>query len=79
MVVFVPCKNEADSIENEAARVLTTFPPPIITLWELSVAMETRVMIRSGRKPKAACSPNPVMHQIKFDCDQPNGCGDILV
>ena len=26
---------------------------PIITLWELSVAMETRVLIRSGPKPNA--------------------------
>ena len=27
---------------------------PIITLWELFVAMETRVSIRSGQKPIAA-------------------------
>ena len=30
---------------------------PIITLWELSVAMETRVLIRSGPKPNAANPP----------------------
>ena len=30
---------------------------PIITLWELSVAMETRVPIRSGQKPIAAFPP----------------------
>ena len=30
---------------------------PIITLWELSVAMETRVLIRSGPKPNAAFPP----------------------
>ena len=29
----------------------------IITLWELSVAMETRVLIRSGPKPNAANHP----------------------
>ena len=29
---------------------------PIITLWELSVAMETKVLIRSGPKPNAANS-----------------------
>ena len=29
----------------------------IITLWELSVAMETRVLIRSGPKPNAANPP----------------------
>ena len=31
----------------------------IITLWELSVAMETRVLIRSGTKPNAAFPPPP--------------------
>ena len=31
--------------------------PPIITLWELSVAMDTRVPIRSGPKPNAAFPP----------------------
>ena len=30
---------------------------PIITLWELSVAMETRVLIRSGSKPTEAFPP----------------------
>ena len=30
---------------------------PIITLWELSVAMDTRVAIRSGPKPNAAFPP----------------------
>ena len=30
---------------------------PIITLWELSVAMDTRVPIRSGPKPNAAFLP----------------------
>ena len=37
-------KNEEDLIKNEGARVQTTFLP-IITLWELSVAVETRVLI----------------------------------
>ena len=31
---------------------------PIITLWELSVAMESRVLTRSGPKPEAAF-PHP--------------------
>ena len=31
---------------------------PIITLWELSVAMETRVLIRSDPKPNAAFPPS---------------------
>ena len=29
----------------------------IVSLWELSVAMETRVSIRSGRKPNATFPP----------------------
>ena len=40
MVVLVTCKYEEDPIKKEGARVLTRFSP-IITLWELSVAMET--------------------------------------
>ena len=41
---FVTCKYEEDPIKNEGARVDTTFSP-IITLWELLVAMDTRVPI----------------------------------
>ena len=52
---------------------------PIITLWELSVAMDTRVPIRSGPKPNAAFPPTPIMVQIKFRYDWPTGCGDIQV
>ena len=40
---------------------------PIITLWELSVAMETRVLIRSGPKPYAAFPPpNDAPDEIWF-------------
>ena len=54
MHVLVTCKNEDDRLKNEGARVFT-----IITLWELSVAMDTRVPIRSGPKPNAAfLNPN---------------------
>ena len=56
MDVLVTCKYEEDPIKNEGARVVTTFSP-IITLWELSVAMDTRVLIRSGPKPNAAFPP----------------------
>ena len=51
MVVLVTCKYEEDLIKNEGARVLTRFSL-IIALWELSVAMETRVPSRSGPKPQ---------------------------
>ena len=30
---------------------------PIVNLWELSVAMETRVMIRTGPKPNTTFPP----------------------
>ena len=56
MDVLVTCKYEEDPIKNEGARVVTTFFP-IITLWELSVAMDTRVLIRSGPKPNASFPP----------------------
>ena len=47
MDFLVTCKYEEDPIKNEGARVDTTFSP-IITLWELFVAMETRVPILPG-------------------------------
>ena len=53
MVVLVTCKNKEEPIKNEVARVVTRFSP-IITLWELSVAMETKVLIGSDPKPNAA-------------------------
>ena len=40
---------------------------PSITLWELSVAMETIFLKRYGPKPNAAFPP-PQLLQIKFDC-----------
>ena len=46
MNVLIICKYEEDPIKNEGPRVFTTFPP-IINLWELSVAMDTRVPIQS--------------------------------
>ena len=55
MDVLVTCKYE-DPIKNEGARVLTTFSP-IISLWELSVAMDTRVPTRSNPKPNASFPP----------------------
>ena len=35
-----------------------SFVFPIVSLWELYVAMETRVLIRSASKPNACC-PHP--------------------
>ena len=56
MVVIVTCKNKEEQIKNEGARVVTRFSP-IITLWELSVAMETRVLIRSYPKHNTVNPP----------------------
>ena len=63
--VLVTCKNEENPIKNKGARVATRFSPNI-TLWEISVAMETRVLIRSGPKPNAVFPPSN-------DCDRPTG------
>ena len=64
MVVLVTCKNEEDPIKTKGARVATRFSP-IITLWELSVAMESRVAIRSGPKSNAAFPlPNDASDKI---------------
>ena len=52
---------------------------PIITLWELSVAMETRVLIRSGPKPNGVNPPTPMMLLMKFDYDQPADLRDIHI
>ena len=52
---------------------------PNITLWELSVAMETRVLIRYGPKPNAANPLPPMMLKMKFDYDPPAGLRDIHV
>ena len=57
MNIFVICKYEEDPIKKlKALECLQHFP--IISLWELSVAMETRVLIRSGPKPYAALTPH---------------------
>ena len=41
---------------------------PIVSLWELSVAMETRVLIRPGPKPNATF-PHPNDASDKIDHD----------
>ena len=53
MHVIITCKYEKDRMKNSREKSGNTVFP-IITLWELTVAMETRVLIRSGSKPNAA-------------------------
>ena len=54
--VFVTWKYEKELKKNSREKNGDTVFT-IITLWELSVAMETRVLIRSGSKPNAANPP----------------------
>ena len=56
MHVIVTCKYEKDPIKS-IPRKRDDVVFPIITLWELSVAMETRVLIQSGSKPTEAFPP----------------------
>ena len=63
MDVLVAYKYEEDPIKNEGARAFTTFSP-IITLWELFVAMQTRVPILPSPNPNAI-TPRQLMLQMK--------------
>ena len=45
IVVHVTCKNKEDPIKNEVAYNVS----PVITIWELYVAMTTRALIRPIR------------------------------
>ena len=56
MVVLVICKNKEEPFKNEGAKGGHKISP-IKTIWELSVAMETTVLIQSGPKPNAAYPP----------------------
>ena len=53
------------SMKKIRSKVVTIFSP-IITLWELSVAMDTRVPIRSSPKPNAWPFPHPNNGSIKI-------------
>ena len=52
MHVIITCKYEKGPIKNIGKRCDDVFP--IVTLWELSVAMETRVLIQSRSKTTEA-------------------------
>ena len=55
MHVIITCKYEKNRMKTAEKSGDPVFS--IIILWELSVAMETRVLIRSGPKPIAAFTP----------------------
>ena len=66
---IVTCKYEKDLIKKSRKLDDTLFP--IMTLWELSVAMDTRVLTWSA--------PTPMMLQTNFDCNRPAGLLDIHI
>ena len=72
MVVLLTCKTKEDSNKHESPKRANKISP-IMTLLELSVAMETRVPNRSG------LLPIPMVLQIKFDFDLTTGLRDIHV
>ena len=78
MHALVTSKCKKDLKQNNRENVETPFSP-IITLLELYVAMETRVLIGSGPILNAIFSHTPMMLQIKFNCDWPTGLRDIHV
>ena len=45
MVVLITCTNKEEPVKNEGAVYSGHKIFPILTLWELSVAMEIRVLI----------------------------------
>ena len=64
MLVLVTCKFEKDLIKTNSERVETSFFF-IESQWELSVAMETRVLIQSAPKPKKPFPhPHDATHKI---------------
>ena len=78
MHAIVTCKYEMGRIKTADKKWQHRFSH-YHSLWELYVAMETRVLIRSGSNPNAALSLTPMMLSIKFHCDRPADCGDIHV
>ena len=71
MYVIVTCKCKKHLIKIKLPRKRGVAVSPTITLWELSVAMETRVLILSGSKPNAASFPHPNQLQIEIGCSWP--------
>ena len=69
MVVLATCKNKEEPIKNEGYSGHNIFPN--ITIWELSVTMETRVLIQS--------IPIPHLNNAPDDFDRPAGFRDIHV
>ena len=69
MHVIVTCKYEKGSDQKHSRKHDDTVFP-IITLWKLSVAMETRVLFQSKSKPTEAFPhPNDASDKISFQSD----------
>ena len=79
MVVLFTCKYEEDPIKNEGPSVFTTFPNynPMGAIG--CHGNQSSNPIWSKTKSYYSLSSDPMMHQIKFDCNRPTGLRDIHV
>ena len=71
MPVFVTCKFEDYWIKTEGVII-----SPIVSQWELSVAMATIVLMEFSPKPKSSLCLIPLTIHIKFDQDWLTDLGD---
>ena len=76
MHVLVTCKYKGSDQEQPRNGGDTIFP--IISQWGLSVAMDTRVLIKSASKQSSLSQP-PLMLHLKFDQGWPTGLRGIQV
>ena len=58
MPVLVTCKFDEDWIKTEGVSMETSFSP-IISQWELSIALATMVLMESAQKNKNQSFPHP--------------------
>ena len=72
-LMLLHTKYLSSGLHGFQGRIFFTFYP----LWELYVAMETRIPIRP--KTLGSLSPYLIMLHLKFDQDWPSGIRDILI
>ena len=77
MPVLVACKFVGDRIKAEG--LSGDIFLPIISQWELSVAMTTTALMESAPKHKSNFFPIPPMTHIQFDENWPTDLGDSII
>ena len=78
MHVLATCKYKKYRMKNNREQMRTSFFP-IISQWEISVAMETNVLIQSAPKTLGNLFLTPVMLHITYDKGWSTGFRDIQV